>query len=108
LAFEPSIVVLGGNWGNALEVSSLADTLLSSGKTVVLIMPLLDIGFDLPQRWIENQVRAGKAIDGSVGASEPSSALIRWRGGVRPEREGTITARVRPARKQSPTTLFEK
>jgi hypothetical protein len=26
-------------------------------------MPLLDIGFDLPQRWIENQIRAGKAIE---------------------------------------------
>ena len=60
---EPSIVVLGGNWRNALEISSLAEKLLSSGKTVVLILPLLNIGFDLPQRWIENQVRAGKAID---------------------------------------------
>ncbi|WP_051677458.1 acyltransferase family protein [Bradyrhizobium sp. URHD0069] len=60
---QPSIVVLGSNWGNALEVSALVDRLLSSGKTVVLIMPLLNIGFDLPQRWIENQIRAGKAID---------------------------------------------
>ncbi|WP_249143460.1 acyltransferase family protein [Bradyrhizobium liaoningense] len=59
---EPSIVVVGGNWGNALEASALADRLLSSGKTVVLIMPLLNIGFDLPQRWIEKQVRAGGAI----------------------------------------------
>jgi peptidoglycan/LPS O-acetylase OafA/YrhL len=60
---QPSIVVLGSNWGNAIEVSALVDRLLSSGKTVVLIMPLLNIGFDLPQRWIENQVRAGRAID---------------------------------------------
>jgi peptidoglycan/LPS O-acetylase OafA/YrhL len=60
---QPSIVVLGSNWGNALEVSALVDRLLSSGKTVVLIMPLLNIGYDLPQRWIENQVRAGRAID---------------------------------------------
>ena len=60
---EPSIVVLGSNWGNAAEISVLADRLLSAGKTVVLIMPLLNIGFDLPQRWIENQIRAGKAID---------------------------------------------
>ena len=60
---EPSIVVLGSNWGNAAEISALADRLLSAGKTVVLIMPLLNIGFDLPQRWIENQIRAGKAID---------------------------------------------
>jgi len=60
---EPSIVVLGSNWGNAGEISALADRLLVAGKTVVLIMPLLNIGFDLPQRWIENQIRAGKAID---------------------------------------------
>ena len=60
---EPRIVVLGSNWGNAAEISVLADRLLSAGKTVVLIMPLLHIGFDLPQRWIENQIRAGKAID---------------------------------------------
>ena len=60
---EPSIVVLGSNWGDAAEISALADRLLSAGKTVVLIMPLLNIGFDLPQRWIENQIRAGKAID---------------------------------------------
>ena len=60
---EPSIVVLGSNWGSAAEISVLVDRLLSAGKTVVLIMPLLNIGFDLPQRWIENQIRAGKAID---------------------------------------------
>jgi peptidoglycan/LPS O-acetylase OafA/YrhL len=60
---EPSIVVLGSNWGNAAEISALADRLLSAGKTVVFVMPLLNIGFDLPQRWIENQIRAGKAID---------------------------------------------
>jgi peptidoglycan/LPS O-acetylase OafA/YrhL len=58
----PGIVVLGSNWGNAGEISALVDSLLSAGKTVVLIMPLLNIGFDLPQRWIENQIRAGKAI----------------------------------------------
>ena len=60
---EPSIVVLGSNWGDAAEISALTDRLLSTGKTVVLIMPLLNIGFDLPQRWIENQIRAGRAID---------------------------------------------
>jgi peptidoglycan/LPS O-acetylase OafA/YrhL len=59
---QPNIVVLGGNWGNALEISSLVGGLLSLGKTVVLIMPLLNIGFDLPQRWIEKQLRAGGAI----------------------------------------------
>ena len=37
--------------------------LLGSGKTVILIMPLLSIGFDVPHRWMENQARAGRAID---------------------------------------------
>jgi peptidoglycan/LPS O-acetylase OafA/YrhL len=60
---QPGIVVLGSNWGNAAEISTLVDKLLSSGKTVVLIMPLLNIGFDVPQRWFENQLRAGGAID---------------------------------------------
>lgn len=59
---EPSIVVLGSNWANATEIAALVDRLLSSGKTVIVIMPLLNIGFDLPQRWIENQLHAGKAI----------------------------------------------
>jgi peptidoglycan/LPS O-acetylase OafA/YrhL len=59
----PSIVVLGSNWENAAEISVLAGRLLSAGKTIVLIMPLLHFGFDLPQRWIENQIRAGRAID---------------------------------------------
>ena len=60
---EPGIVVLGSNWANAAEISTLTDRLLAAGKTVVVIMPLLNIGFDLPQRWIENQIRAGRAID---------------------------------------------
>jgi peptidoglycan/LPS O-acetylase OafA/YrhL len=60
---EPSIVVLGGNWVEATEISVLVERLLSAGKTVVLILPLLHLGFDLPQRWVENQIRAGKAID---------------------------------------------
>ena len=59
----PSIVVLGSNWESAAEISVLAGRLLSAGKTVVLIMPLVHFGFDLPQRWIENQIRAGRAID---------------------------------------------
>ena len=60
---EPSIVVLASNWSNAAEISAITDRLLAASKTVVLIMPLLNIGFDLPQRWIEDQIRAGKAID---------------------------------------------
>lgn len=59
---EPSIVVLGGNWSSASEIAALSERLISAGKTVVLILPLLNIGFDLPQRWIENQIRAGTAI----------------------------------------------
>jgi len=59
---EPSIVVLGSNWGSAAEISAITDKLLAASKTVVVIMPLLNFGFDLPQRWIENQIRAGKAI----------------------------------------------
>ncbi|WLA68145.1 SGNH hydrolase domain-containing protein [Bradyrhizobium diazoefficiens] len=70
---EPSILVVGGNWGNALEVSSLADRLLSSGKTVVLIVPLLNIGFDVPQRWIEKQVRAGGSIGEWRVDADPST-----------------------------------
>ena len=59
---QPSIVLLGSNWSNAVEISALVDKLLSAEKTVVLILPLLTIGFDVPQRWIENQLRAGRAI----------------------------------------------
>ena len=62
-AREPSIVVLGSNWEQCGRNFCSGGRLLSAGKTVVLIMPLLNIGFDLPQRWIENQIRAGGAID---------------------------------------------
>ncbi|MFK4582890.1 acyltransferase family protein [Bradyrhizobium ottawaense] len=58
----PSIVALGSNWSNATEISVLVDRLLSSGKAVILIMPLLNVGFDVPQKWLENQLRAGGAI----------------------------------------------
>ncbi|WP_439365493.1 acyltransferase family protein [Bradyrhizobium sp. DASA03005] len=57
-----SIVVLGGNWDSSDEIVSLAQKLLSSRKTVILILPLLNIGFDVPQRWMEEQARSGKAI----------------------------------------------
>ncbi|MCK1734379.1 acyltransferase [Bradyrhizobium sp. 138] len=55
-------VILGGNWGDPDGIAPLVQKLLSSGKTVVLILPLLNIGFDVPQRWMEEQARAGKAI----------------------------------------------
>jgi hypothetical protein len=76
---EPSIVVLGSNWSNAAEISALADRLLAAGKTIVLIMPLLNIGFDLPQRWIENQIRAGRAIDEWKVEASPGLMMSAFR-----------------------------
>lgn len=76
---QPSIVVLGGNWGDASEISSLVDRLLSSGKTVVLIMPLLNIGFDVPQRWVEKQVRAGGAIREWTIEADPGLTMNAFR-----------------------------
>ena len=75
----PSIVVLGSIWGSAFEVSVLVDRLLSAGKTVVFIMPLLHIGFDLPQRWIENQMRAGRAIDEWKVEASPGLTMSAFR-----------------------------
>lgn len=60
---DPSTVILGGNWGDPDEIFTLTQKLLSSGKTVILILPLLNIGFDVPQRWMEEQARAGTAIE---------------------------------------------
>jgi hypothetical protein len=76
---EPSIVVLGSIWGSGSEVSVLVDRLLSAGKTVVFIMPLLHIGFDLPQRWIENQMRAGRAIDEWKVEASPGLTMSAFR-----------------------------
>lgn len=79
---ELRIVVLGGNWMAAAEVGGVIDRLLAAGKTVVLIMPLLDIGFDLPERWIENQLRAGHAIEEWKVKAEPSLILAKLRASV--------------------------
>jgi peptidoglycan/LPS O-acetylase OafA/YrhL len=79
---EPSVVILGGNWGSAIEVTALVDRLLASGKAVVLIMPLLNIGFDVPQRWIENQVRAGGAISEWKVEADPSLTMSGLRAEV--------------------------
>lgn len=68
---EPSIIVLAGNWSSAAEIAPLVDTLLSNGKTVIVVMPLLNIGFDVPQKWIESQIRAGKAITEWKVAADP-------------------------------------
>jgi peptidoglycan/LPS O-acetylase OafA/YrhL len=76
---QPSIAILGSNWGNAGEVSALVDKLLSANKTVVLIMPLLNIGFDLPQRWIENQIRAGSAIGEWKVRADPALTMSGFR-----------------------------
>lgn len=61
----PNIVILGRNWGagGAKEVAPLIESLLSSGKTVILILPSLNVGFDVTQQWMENQYRAGHAIN---------------------------------------------
>ncbi len=61
------------------EISALVERLLASGKTVILIMPLLHFGFDLPQRWIENQVRAGKAIDEWKVKADPALMMSALR-----------------------------
>lgn len=76
---EPSIIVLGSNWENAIEISALVDRLLSSGKTVVLIMPLLNIGFDVPERWLENQLRAGSAINEWRVRADPNLTMSGFR-----------------------------
>jgi peptidoglycan/LPS O-acetylase OafA/YrhL len=83
---EPSIVMLGGNWVEATEISVLVDRLLSAGKTVVLILPLLHLGFDLPQRWVENQIRAGRAIDEWKVEADP----VLTRSGLRNEIARTL------------------
>jgi peptidoglycan/LPS O-acetylase OafA/YrhL len=79
---QPSIVVLGGNWGDSLEISSLVDRLHAAGKTVVLIMPLLNIGFDLPQRWIEKQVQAGRAISEWKIEADPGLTMSGFRADI--------------------------
>jgi peptidoglycan/LPS O-acetylase OafA/YrhL len=72
---QPGIIVLGSHWKSAIEISALIDRLLSSDKTVVLIMPLLNIGFDVPQRWFENQLSAGHAIDEWKVEADPSLTM---------------------------------
>jgi hypothetical protein len=42
-------------------------------------MPLLNIGFDLPQRWIENQIRAGGAITEWKVDANPSLTMSSLR-----------------------------
>jgi hypothetical protein len=79
---EPSIVILGGNWGSAVEVTAVVDQLLGSGKAVVLIMPLLNIGLDVPQRWIESQLRAGGAIREWKVEADPTLMMRELRAAI--------------------------
>ena len=78
----PDIVVLGSNWGSPAEISVLVDRLLAARKSVVLIMPLLNIGFDLPQRWIESQIRAGQPIDEWKVEASPSLTMSSFRSDI--------------------------
>jgi len=78
----PNIVVLASNWSNAEEIADLVERLLSSDKTVVLVMPLLEIGFDVPQRWIENQVRAGHPISEWKVEADPTLTMQKLRGEI--------------------------
>lgn len=79
----PEIVVLGSNWTNAKEVAGVVDRLLEADKIVILIMPLLNLGFDVPQRWIENQVRAGGAIQNWAIKPDPSMTMEKFRAEIR-------------------------
>jgi hypothetical protein len=44
-------------------------------------MPLLNIGFDVPQRWFENQLRAGGAIKEWKVKADPSLTMNKLRDG---------------------------
>lgn len=63
----PQIVVVGRNWSNtqasADEALRLARHLLATGRTVVLILPMLNLDFDVSERWIREQRLVGHAID---------------------------------------------
>ena len=64
---DPRIVIVGRNWSNSQasvdEAFGLVNYLLSTGRTVVLILPMLNMDFDVSQRWIREQRLAGRAID---------------------------------------------
>lgn len=65
---QPSIVILGRNWvgageAAAKEMAELTQNLLDEGETVVLILPSLNFGVNVTERWLHDQSKAGKAID---------------------------------------------
>ena len=64
---QPGIIILGRNWGNSeasvLEAFVLVRQLLAAGKTVVLILPMLQLSQDVPELWIRQQFQAGQAVN---------------------------------------------
>lgn len=67
---SPQIVVIGGNWGTAVDPIEVIKFVHSVGKTPVLILPNLKFDFDIPSRWIAMQTIKGEAI--SEWKIEPS------------------------------------
>ena len=71
----PQIVLLGQNWGGkeaADEAFLLVDRLLVAGKTVVLILPLIRPGFDVPDEWLRAQFKARGPVDTLTIKATPS------------------------------------
>lgn len=64
---DPRIIIVGRNWGNTQgsvdEAFRVVKHLLATGRTVVLILPMLNLDFDVSERWIREQRLAGHAID---------------------------------------------
>ena len=73
---EPRIVIIGRNWSNSQtsvdEAFVLVKHLLDTGRTVVLILPMLNLDFDVPQRWIREQRLADLAIDNMTTPETPN------------------------------------
>lgn len=73
---EPRIVIVGRNWGNTQasvdEAFVLVRQMLAMGRTVVLILPMLNLDFDVSQRWIREQRLAGRAIDDLTTPETPN------------------------------------
>jgi hypothetical protein len=83
----PRIVLLGGNWQNAIELSTLIEKLLGEDKIVILILPLLNVGFDVPERWMEDQARVGRAINEWTVTADASMLMTGMRAEIGSIRE---------------------